>query len=285
MPDLPDPKAHAHPRHRSNVGSGKTAGSRRRDHRPRYAELCVTSNFTFLTGASHPDELKHRAAELGYQAIAVTDHNTLAGVVRAHVAAKEAGIPLIVGCRLVLSEPDWLSLLVYPVNRQAYGNLSRLLTVGKRRAPKGECFLSLSDLVEHGEGLLGVVLLPSAPDSITLPKLRVLRDVFDDDRLSMALVRRYGPEEEKRIHRAEALAKRIDVPLVAVNDVYYHAAKRKPLQDVLTCIRHGCTIPEAGFRLFPNAERYLKDPEDIARMFAAHPDAFSRTMEIADRAR
>jgi len=285
MPDLPDHKAHAHPHTSPNAGSRAVSFSRRRGHRPHYAELGVTSNFTFLTGASHPDEFVHQAANLGYRAVAVTDHNSLAGIVRAHVAAKETGIPLIVGCRLVLTDPGWLSLLVYPVNRMAYGNLCRLLTVGKRRAPKGKCDLSLDDLIEHGEGLLAIVLPPSTLESMTTKVLHVLKAAFDDDRLSMAITRLYGSEDEKRIHEVQALAQRIKIPLVAINDVHYHVPERKPLQDMVTCIRHGCTLSEAGFRLFPNGERYLKSPEEITRLFTEHPSALARTIEIAGRVR
>src|SRR5215813_11736728 len=124
---------------------------------PRYAELQVTTNFSFLRGASHPDELVLTAAALGHQAIAITDRNSFAGVVRAHHAAKEVGIRLVVGCRLDLS--DGTSLLVYPEDRSAYGRLTTLLTLGKRRAPKGECHLDYADVAAHGEGLV-VALLP-----------------------------------------------------------------------------------------------------------------------------
>ncbi len=285
MPDPPHFKAHAHPHKGPGVSKPAASRSKRRVRRPRYAELCVTSNFTFLTGASHPDELVCQAANLGYQAVAVTDRNTLAGIVRAHVAAREAGIPFIVGCRLVFTKPDWLSLLVYPVNRKAYGNLCRLLTVGKRRVPKGSCQLSLDDLMAHSDGLLAILLPPNPIDSIALKELHVLKDLFDDDRLSMAFSRLCGPQEEKRIHNVHELANRIAVPLVAVNDVYYHVAERKPLQDVMTCVRHGCTLSEAGFRLFPNGERHLKSPEEITRLFTEYPSALERTIEIAERAR
>src|SRR5215472_13882228 len=125
---------------------------------PRYAELQVTTNFSFLCGASHPDELVVTAAALGYQAIAITDHNILAGIVRAHHAAKQVGLRLVVGCRLDLR--DGTSLLAFPEDRAAYGRLTRLLTLGKRRAPKGECHLDYTDVVAHGDGQI-VVVLPS----------------------------------------------------------------------------------------------------------------------------
>ena len=123
-----------------------------------YAELQVTSNFSFLRGASHPDELVMTAAALGHQAIAITDRNSVAGLVRAHQAAKSAGIRLVIGVRLDLG--DGTSLLAYPQDRAAYGRLTRLLTLGKRRAPKGECHLDYADIVAHGEGQILVVLPP-----------------------------------------------------------------------------------------------------------------------------
>src|SRR6201993_4769227 len=127
---------------------------------PHYAELQVTTNFSFLRSASHPDELVLTAAVLGHQAIAITDRNSFAGIVRAHHAAKEVGIRLVVGCRLDLR--DGTSLLAYPTDRAAYGRLTRLLTLGKRRAPKGECHLDYADVVAHGEGQMVVILSPDA---------------------------------------------------------------------------------------------------------------------------
>ncbi len=283
MPDLPDPKAHSHPHHRLDVRLQAASDPPGNNSTP-YAELCVTSNFTFLTGASHPDELVCQAAQVGYRAVAITDHNSLAGIVRAHVAAKEVGVPFLVGCRLVLTEPDWLQVLVYPIDRKAYGRLCRLLTVGKRRAPKGQCFLTLDDLVEHCEGLLAVALPPNDVAIDATDALRTLRNVFDDDRLSMGLTHSYEFEDEKRIDQVCDLARKHRIPLVAINDVYYHTPERKSLQDMVTCIRSGCTLADAGFRLFPNGERYLKTPDEMARLFAECPEAIARTLEIAQRA-
>ncbi|MBX3375434.1 MAG: error-prone DNA polymerase [Phycisphaeraceae bacterium] len=238
----------------------------------------MTSNFTFLTGASHPDEFVRRAAALGYHAIAITDTNTLSGIVRAHAEAKEQGLPLIVGCRLVLTEPAGLQVLVYPSSRGAYAWLCRLLTTGKRRAPKGECHLTLDDLAGAPPDLLAIAIPGEAASS-----LRVLRDIFGD-RLSLAIARRYGTDDEAEFARIVTLSEETGIPLVAVNDVHYHTPDRRPLQDVLTCIRHGCTIEQAGFRLHANAERHLKSPAEMARLFALHPRAIARAVEIADRA-
>jgi len=314
MPDPPHSKAHQHPYARSTIERHKLA--ERRHSTTRYAELAVTTNFTFLRGASHPDEYVHQAACLGYEAVAVTDHNSLAGIVRAHVAAKDAGIPLVVGCRLTFTDLDGLSLLVYPTDRASYGRLCTLLTIGKRRAPKGECRLTLDDLITHAEGLLGILLpshrklLPdvcgpsdaigrgstvSGASTASLrarlgsaegaPDLCRLRDAFDGDRLSVAVCRRYESRDRERLVHGEELAKQLCVPLVVVQDAYYHVAERRPLQDVLTCVRHGCTIDEAGFRLISNGERYLKPVADIARLWSDHPQALTRTIEIAERAR
>lgn len=282
MPDLADAKVHAHP-HARRIK--ERHGPAKHNHRGLgYAELAVTTNFTFLRGASHPDEYVHQAAKLGYRAVAVTDHNTLAGIVRAHVAAKQAGIPLLVGCRLTFTDPDGLSLLVYPTDRASYGRLCTLLTVGKRRAAKGECRLTLDDLLNHHEGLLAVLLPPQAELNDAPSEWPRLRETFDDDRLSVAVCRHYDAQDRTLLRRSEEFAKQLRAPLVVVQDAHYHVADRRPLQDVLTCVRHGCTIGEAGFRLFPNGERYLKSVEEMVRLFADRPDALARTVAIAERA-
>jgi error-prone DNA polymerase len=213
MPDLPDAKAHGHPHARPRKLRDLKP---RRPHGVPYAELAVTTNFTFLRGASHPDEYVHQAAQLGYHAVAVTDHNTLAGIVRAHVAAKEIGIPFIVGCRLVFQDPPGLSLLVYPTDRLSYGRLCTLLTIGKRRTTKGDCRLTLDDLLSRHDGLLGVLFSPTSESES--PALRRIREAFDGDRLSVALRRQYGPRDQTHWRRSEALARRWGAALVVVQD-------------------------------------------------------------------
>ncbi|MFT5423242.1 MAG: error-prone DNA polymerase [Phycisphaerales bacterium] len=250
----------------------------------RYAELTVTSNFTFLTGASHPEELVQRAGDLGHAVATIADTNTLAGIVRAHVAAKEAGVPLAVGCRLRLSSPEGLEVVVYPTDRAAYARLCRLLTLGKRRAPKGECHLTLDDLTEHAEGLLAIAIPPDELDNVFAETLVRLLEVFDSDRLSLAAAIGYGPCDHDRVRHLAALSADTGVPLVGTNAVLYHAPERRPLQDVLTCVRHGCTIHEAGFRLQANAERHLKPAQEMARLFADFPGACARSVEVARRA-
>src|SRR5439155_5231682 len=184
-----------------------------------YAELQVTSNFSFLRGASHPQELAIAASALGLSAFALTDRNSLAGVVRAHVAAKETGIPFIVGCRLDFR--CGRSLLAYPIDRAAYGRLSRLITLGRRRAPKGECHLDLADLESHGEGLILIVLPEEAAAQgeglaslLAHPAGRLPGHVY------LAGQHLYRGDDSRRLTRLARLAEHCATPLVAVNDVH-----------------------------------------------------------------
>ena len=245
-----------------------------------YAELQVTTNFSFLRGASHPDELVLTAAALGHQAIAITDRNSLAGIVRAHHAAKEVEIRLVVGCRLDLR--DGTSLLAFPENRTAYGRLTQLLTLGKRRAPKGECHLDYADVVAHGAGQI-VIVLPS--DAADMAELAARVAVDFRGRAYLAVHHLYRGDDARRLARLAALGEATGLPLVATNDVLYHVPERRPLQDVLTCIREGCTIAEAGYGLAANAERHLKSSREMARLFRGHVDAVGRSLEIVERCR
>ncbi len=243
-----------------------------------YAELQVTSNFSFLRGASHPEELAATAAALGLAAIALTDRNSLAGVVRAHIAAREAGIRLVVGARLDLEDAP--SLLALPTDRVAYGRLSRLISLGRRRAPKGACRIRLADVLAHGEGQVLVALPPSQPDPGFEAALATLKSDFRD-RVYLAASCLYRGDDRQRLAALADLALAHRTPLVATNDVHAHTASRRPLQDVLTCIRERLTIHDAGFRLFANAERHLKPAAEMARLFRDHPDAVARTVDIA----
>jgi error-prone DNA polymerase len=247
-----------------------------------YAELQVTSNFSFLRSASHPEELVERAAELGHRAIALTDRNTLAGVVRAHAAAKRKGLRLVVGARLDLA--DGPSLLAFPVDRAAYGRLARLLTLGRRRAPKGECHLAFADALAHADGQILVALPPAEPDAAFRRHLATLKAALRD-RLYLAAHHLYRGDDGGRIARLAALAGALGIPLVATNDVHIHTPARRALLDVLTCVREHCTIDEAGYRLFANAERHLKSAAEMTRLFKSHPEAVARSLEIVERTR
>ncbi|MCM8732776.1 error-prone DNA polymerase [Azospirillum sp. A1-3] len=249
----------------------------------RYAELQVATNFSFLEGASHADELAMTAAALGLAAVGVTDRNSLAGVVQMHAAAKKAGIRALIGCRLDLTDAD--SLLAYPTDRAAYARLSRLLTVGKMRAPKGECFIARADVLAHAEGMLFLLLAPHQRDESFLRELRAWRGGLARGQLYLAASHRYQGDDSRRLRWLAGLAEAEGVPLVATNDVLYHGAGRRALADVMTCIRHHTTIDEAGWRLSANAERHLKPAVEMVRLFRDHPDAVARTLEIAEACR
>ena len=249
-----------------------------------YTELQVTSNFSFLRGASHPEELVQQAADLGYTQIAITDQNTLAGIVRAHVAAKAKGLTLIPGCRLNLM--DGASLLTYPTNRDAYSRLSALLSKGNLRAEKGKCILYKKDVYEHAEGNKFIVIPPAElTDTFNFEpsfeqQLKEYKEAFDTN-VYIAASRSYLGDDNKKLYRLAQLSKRLDIPLVATNDVHYHNLERRELQDILTCVREKCTIHNAGFRLHQNAERFIKPIDEMQRLFRQYPDAIKRTQEIA----
>ena len=245
-----------------------------------YAELAVTTNFSFLRGASHAEELVRQAKALGLSAIGVADRNTLAGVVRAHSAAKQTGIRLLVGARLVPS--DGPELICYPMDRPAYGRLSQLLTIGKLRAEKGECDISLQDIITYSEGQIFIAVLPRKLGNAFIENLESLAGHWPG-RLYLGARYRYTGRNRERIAQLADLGAKIGVPMIAINDVLYHAPERRPLQDVVTCIREHCTIYEAGFQLEANAERHLKSPEEMARLFKGFEPALARTLDIAAR--
>ena len=253
-----------------------------------YIELQVTSNFSFLRGASHPEELVEQAAELGYSRISITDRNTLAGIVRAHVAAKAKDMTIIPGCRLdLLNGP---SLLAYPKDRDAYARLSALLSKGNLRAEKGDCILYKKDVYEHAEGII-FIAIPPAELSETFSfepsfeqQLAEYSKAFGSN-FYLAATRGYQGDDGKKLFRLAQLSDQLNIPLVATNDVHYHNFQRRELQDVLTCVREKCTIQNAGFRLHQNSERYLKPIEEMLRLFRLYPDATDRTMEIAEACR
>lgn len=248
-----------------------------------YAELHVTTNFSFLRGGSDPDELVTTAKALGMSAIGIADHNTLAGVVRAWTKGREIGMRVLTGARLVFADatPD---LLCYPTDREAWGRLTRLLTVGQRRAPKGECWLTRADLDAHAEGQILLVIPPKDLENGFAAALASLARAFAGN-IWLAAARPYGAWDLKRLTRLNALAEQYGAPMVATNDVLYHGPERRPLQDVLTCIREKCTIETAGLILAANSERCLKPPREMARLFNRWPEALARSEEIAGRIR
>ncbi|MGV6874868.1 error-prone DNA polymerase [Pseudochelatococcus sp. B33] len=242
-----------------------------------YAELQVTSHFSFLRGASSCEELFLRAQELGIEALGIVDRNSLAGIVRAHQAAKVTGVRLIVGCRLDLA--DGPPVLVYPMDRPAYARLCRLLSLGKKRAGKGRCHLAWADLAACTEGLIAI-LVPDAADDACARDLYRLRDLFGD-RAHVALTLRRRPNDQLRLWELSNMAARARVATVVTNDVLYHEPGRRILQDVVTAIRHTVTIDDLGFRHERHADRYLKPPQEMHRLFARYPEALARTLDIA----
>ena len=301
MPDLPPRKRRPlciHPPDTSHAAASLPVAPASAS----YAELHCKSNFSFLEGASHPDELVARSVDLGLSALAITDRNTLAGVVRMHAAAKPAGLKLLVGAEIWLQDAPPVVLLAQ--NRAGYGRLARLITRGRRAAPKGECHLRFDDVATDAEGLLAGVLPQVAgwpgiaPTVLTTPSptpgattsappdpsgwLARYREVFDD-RAYLFVDRHLSPDDDRRLNRLQRWGAQAGVPLVATNDVHYHVPERRFLQDVLTAIRLGEPVAALGDRLFPNAERHLKSPGQIADLFRQTPELVPRTQEIVSR--
>jgi len=265
----------------------------------KYAELHCKTNFSFLEGASHAHELVDRAVALGYTALAVTDRNTLAGVVRAHAAARDQSLKLIIGAEITTRDAP--PIVLWAPDRAAYGRLARLITRGRRRAVKGECELTFDDLAEHAQGLLAGLVTTAwvAPDkhrravSDEVPELRPLepparevlhqfRDLFGDRGYLLAALYR-GPDDQRQLADLLELAQTSRIPLVASGNVLYHARSRMPLQNVVTAIRYGMTVAEVKDRLQPNAERHLHTRAELRATFARAPAALHRTLEIAAR--
>lgn len=256
-----------------------------------YAEIGITTNFSFLRGGSDPRDYVHEASGLGIPVIGIADHNTLAGVVRAYKELENPEVlnkpKLLIGSRLVFTDgtPD---ILVYPRDRAAYGRLCQLLTRGKRggdaeRIAKGECHLNFDDLVEFSEGQLLVLTLPHRFDSAEALKILDRLKASRADGVWLAASLLYRGDDKRRLARLHLVSLTAKVPLLATNEVLYHDAARRPLQDVLTCIREKTTIEAVGKRLEANAERYLKPPHEMARLFRDLPDAIAETMRFADR--
>ena len=257
-----------------------------------YAELAVTTNFSFLRGASHPQEMVARADELGLTAIGIADRNSFAGVVRAYDESRRRKIKLLVGVRL--ATVDGFEVLAYPSDRAAYGRLCRLITAGNLKAKKGECHLTFEDILGASEGQMLIAIPPeefpgrsaarSENESEFIERLAALARAAPG-RTFLAGVHYHRGDEPRRLGLLAELGIRVAAPLVAVNDVFYHAPERRRLADVLTCVREKCTLVEAGLKLTVNAERHIKPAAAMARLFQNFSDAIARTIEIAETCR
>ncbi|MHB8885416.1 MAG: error-prone DNA polymerase [Methylovirgula sp.] len=287
-----------------------------------FAELAVTTNFSFLRGASHPEEMVAHALDLGLAGIGIADRNSLAGVVRAHVYARDneaaaRGFKLAIGARLVFCDgtPD---ILAFPRDRAAYSRLTRLITCGNLRAQKGFCLLTRDDLLVHAAGLQLIVMAASTweledrdkraakiyedfpagehqddiPSSFEMPapvsqnegEHAFLHSLVDvtQGRVWLGAAMTYGPAMRKHLAERVALSREENLPLIATNDVLMHEAARRPLQDVLTTIRKNASLDSIGRRLEANAERHLKNGTEMARLFAEAPDAIGASLRFLD---
>jgi error-prone DNA polymerase len=242
-----------------------------------YVELQVTSHFSFLRGASSPDELFAAAALQGHAALGIVDRGSVAGLVRAWEAQKATGVRMIAGARVDLD--DGRALLLYPTDKPAWSRLTRLLTLGKARAGKGGCTLGWSDVVAWQEGLVAI-LLPGEADAVTAAQLAELSTTFGM-RGYCGLAFRRRPDDALRLHDLAALAGEAGIRAVALGDILYHAPEARLLQDVVTAIREKCTVDTLGYRRERHADRHLKSPAEMERRFAAFPDAIAATAAIA----
>ncbi|MGQ0567312.1 MAG: error-prone DNA polymerase [Gemmobacter sp.] len=246
-----------------------------------YVELGVTSPFSFLRGASDATNLVRTAHAHGYDALGIADLNTMAGVVRLHTEALKAGIRPVIGCRLHLRTGE--AFLAYPADRAAWGRLCALLSKGRMQdldgnwQAKGHCDIDLADLAAHSQGVHLIVL----PDA-ALPKrlAHLMRHL--PTLAHIAVSHLYRGDDRARINRLDRLARAHGLGILATNDVQYHAPDRRPLHDVMACIREKTTVPRAGMLLHPNAERYLKPPAEMQRLFAEWPHAIAATRAVAD---
>jgi error-prone DNA polymerase len=252
---------------------------------PPYAEFAVTTNFSFLRGASDPEELVLRAKQLGLSGIGIADRNSVAGAVKAFNMAKAQDMRLAVGARLIFADgtPD---ILAYPSDRTAWGRLTRLLSRGKLRAEKGDCILYLSDLLEWIEGLNLIVMPPARSDAQKISTLLArLKQHASKQSIWLATGFLYRGDDYRRMRKIADIAQENSIPLIATNDVLYHDPQRRMLQDVITCIREHVTIDGAGQMLTLNAERHLKPPQEMKRLLADFPQAIVQTQIFLDQCR
>jgi error-prone DNA polymerase len=247
-----------------------------------FAELCARSNFTLLDGASHPAELVATAAMLGHAGIGVCDTNSLAGVVRGHVAAKEVGLRFAVGARLMLHDAEYFA---WPTDRDSYGRLTRLLSLGRMRAPKGQCDITRAELLDHAEGWVLAAIPPALPDARFAARLRQdARDLLDRLALPMlcAAAVIHDGADRHRLDALSGMAAAAGAGMLATTDPRYHHPSRRPLADVLTAIRLGIPVDRIGHAAERNGERCLKSAAEMARLFGDYPDALANTIRVLD---
>ncbi|NIJ34816.1 error-prone DNA polymerase [Sphingomonas oligoaromativorans] len=256
---------------------------------PAFAELVAATNYSFLRGASHPADMVVKAVKLGLSGLGIADRNTVAGVVRAHVALKDLrakigqakepqpDFRLVFGARLAFTDgtPD---IVAYPVDRHGWGRLTRLLSTGNLRAAKGECDLRLADLIDHADGLLLIAIADETHEFL-------LRRLARHAPLWLAATMARRGDDQRRLARLQALSARTGIPLLATTDALYATPEHRPLHDIVTCIREGVTVTQAGTQLLANAERHLKPAAEMARLFRQAPDATTGWADILGRIR
>lgn len=291
MPEQPAPRR----RHPDAERRVEKPADRRHAAAPGYAELHCRTNYSFLEGASHPDELIQTAEQLGLQAVAVTDRNSLAGVVRAHVSAKNSRVRLLIGAEIV--PVDGAATVLLPVSRAGYARLSSLITRGRCKAPKGECRLTVHDIAEHADELQCCVPLnqesqlryaqiwrPGMSTDLPESSLRQYQEIFGERCRALAELH-LGGDDNIRLQRWDRLCQAVGVRMAAANDVHYHVADRRPLHDVLTAIRHRAALTELGAELFPNGERHLKSSSQLLSLFPNRPELLEETLVVAGECR
>jgi error-prone DNA polymerase len=248
-----------------------------------YVPLWCKSNFSFLEGASHPDELIEEAHRLGLSSLALTDRDGVYGIVRAHIKAKELALHLIIGSQITVDDGSIILLLAQ--DRVGYANLCRLLTAGRLRSEKGESAVTWDEIYRHASGLLALwggdqSLVAGEPESDVIAGN--LHEAFKD-RLYCMVARHLNEHEVTQEMRLRERAKRYGFPVVAATEILYHTPARRPVQDVLTAVRYGLPLTSCGNKLKPNAEHGLRSPSAFATLFSDDPAAINRTLEIAER--
>ncbi len=246
----------------------------------RYVELHCKSNFSFLEGASHPDELVQRAAELGYQGLALTDRHSLAGVVRGWGAAKECGLRYLVGAEI--HPQDAPMMVLWPTDRASYGRLCRLISRGRLRREKGECELLWSDVVELSAGLIAAVRAEKSLSPAGSKLLAEYAEVFGDRGYLLCELHR-GVDDGQVVNQLRQLSKRYRLPLLATGDVHYHVSQRSVVHDCVVAIRNGTTVDRIHEERFVSAQRHLRSLSELQQLYSLAPDAIAATVDVADR--